>query len=173
MLLVFTGEGKGKTTAALGQCLRAVGQGKKVIFLQFIKSKKWPTGEEKAVRMLGKRFKLVQGGKGFVGILGDKLPREVHVKAAKDLLRKAMRIVTNVQCDVLVLDEANVALGLGLIKLKDLENLIHRGLPRMDIIVTGRGAPQQLLDKADLATECLEIKHPFNKGIIGKRGREY
>ncbi len=167
MLLVFTGEGKGKTTAALGQCLRAVGQGKKVIFLQFIKSKKWPTGEEKAVRMLGKRFKLVQGGKGFVGILGDKLPREVHVKAAKDLLRKAMRIVTNVQCDVLVLDEANVALGLGLIKLKDLENLIHRGLPRMDIIVTGRGAPQQLLDKADLATECLEIKHPFNKGIIG------
>src|SRR3989338_5892890 len=100
MTLIFTGNGKGKTTAAIGQGIRAIGQGKKVFMIQFIKSEGWPKGEEKVIRELAPRFTLVKGGKGFVGIMGDKLPREVHKAAAEKTLELAKEEILSRKYDL-------------------------------------------------------------------------
>jgi cob(I)alamin adenosyltransferase len=172
MIYVFTGNGKGKTTSSLGQALRVLGQGGKVAILQFIKSKKWPTGEEKTLKLLP-RVKLIKGGKGFVGIMGDKLPFKVHKKAAEKTLDLAKKIIVSKKYNLVVLDEINVALSLKLIKLKDVVDIIKLTPKGVDIILTGRNAPKTLIKKADLVTNFEEVKHPFQKGVWGKRGVEY
>mgnify|MGYP001573091869 CR=1 FL=1 len=173
MILLFTGNGKGKTTSAIGQAIRVIGQGRRVAFFQFIKSKKWPSGEDSSLLRFGKSLKFFKGGKGFVGIMGDKLPFYVHERAAKETLKKAKKFIFSKKYGLVVLDEINVALSLKLLNLKDVLKLI-RAIPKeMDLILTGRGAPRVLIKIADLVTEFKEIKHPFSKGIQGKRGREY
>lgn len=173
MIYVFTGNGKGKTTSAIGQGLRVVGQGGKVLMIQFIKGGKWPTGEEKAISFFKNQFSLIKGGKGFVGIMGDKLPREVHKKAAGKTLKIAQKAVLSRKFSLIILDEINVALSLGLIKLQNVLTLLKKTPPETDLILTGRGAPKFLLKTANLVTEFKETKHPFAKGVWGKRGREY
>ncbi len=173
MIYIFTGNGKGKTTSAIGQALRVIGQGKKAAILQFIKSRKWPTGEEKAISFFGSRFYLYKGGRGFVGIMGDKLPRKVHKEAAQKLLKKAEKIILSKKFDLVILDEINVALSLRLISLRNLLSLIKKNPSQIDLILTGRSAPKKLIQMADLATEFKEIKHPFQKGVWGKKGREF
>jgi len=173
VIFVFTGNGKGKTTSAIGQGIRAVGQGKKVFMIQFIKSEKWPTGEEKTIKKLEPEFKLIKGGKGFVGIMGDKLPREVHKTAAKETLQIAKEAIFSGKFDIIILDELSVALSLHLILLADVLDILKRVPPDIDLILTGRGAPKEFTKIADIMTEFKEIKHPFQKGIQGKKGREY
>jgi cob(I)alamin adenosyltransferase len=173
MIFVVTGNGKGKTTSAIGQGIRVVGQGGKVTMVQFIKSKKFPTGEEKALLRFKKDFQLVKGGKGFVGILGDRLPLSEHKKAAQKTLSRAKTYARSGKFQLLILDEVNVALSLNLLSQKDVLSFLANVPEGTDVMCTGRGAPLALIKKADLVTECREIKHPFSKGVIGKRAREY
>ena len=173
MIIVFTGKGKGKTTSAIGQGVRAIGQGKKVLMIQFIKSKEFFSGEDKAVKKFGRKFRLIKSGKGFVGIMGDKLSRNIHQKAAKKALEKAKKAILSKKFDLIILDEVNVALSLRLIKLKDVLKVINLSLKGKDIILTGRGAGKELIKRADLATEFKEIKHPFKKGRVAKQGLEF
>jgi len=195
MLVVFTGNGKGKTTASLGAAVRAVGRGQKVLMVQFIKGP-WLSGEdfveiarrprmntdkETRINTDGKKglFTLKKMGLGFVGILGDQLPFEEHQKAAKNALafiavQIAKRKSSSEEAyDMVIMDEVNVAVSLKLITaqevLKTLEGLEDDRI----VILTGRDAPQDFLDRADLATEMKEVKHPFAGGKMGKLNVEF
>lgn len=182
MIIVFTGNGKGKTTAALGQAIRALGQNKKVLVIQFIKGH-WVSGEHKffdKLKLNKKNFKLVRAGKGFVKILGDKTPFSEHKKAAQNALKLVEREINpptgGQKWDLIILDEINVAVSLGLIKTSEVLKIIDK-YPRqsvsMDIILTGRNAPKSFIKIADIATEMKEVKHPFQKREKAKKGIEF
>jgi len=173
MIFVYTGLGKGKTTAALGQAIRALGQKKSVLMIQFVKSRKFPSGEDKIISKFGSRFRLIKGGKGFVKILGDKLPFKTHKKAATGTLKTAQKAILSKSFDLVILDEINVALSLKLIQLREVLKILEKADPQTDIILTGRGADSELIKIADLATEFREIKHPFKAGITAEKGREF
>ena len=176
MIVVFTGNGKGKTTACLGQMLRIVGQGKKAVMFQFIKGP-WISGEHKFLKTLPakikNKFNLKRGGKGFVGILGDKLPFKEHQKTAQETLKKAERAIRSDKWDVVILDEINVAVSLRLIKAADVLRVIKNESKNIIIVLSGRYAPQSFIKRADLATEMKELKHPFQKGEKAKVGFEF
>ncbi len=173
MFIVFTGNGKGKTTASLGQALRTIGDGRRVLMVQFIKGP-WKSGEDSSYKKLSPYLKIVKKGKGFVGILGDKLPRSVHKKAAKDAIKYAKREVATGLWQMLIMDEINNALKLKLITLKDALGLLNFAKDKVqDIIFTGRDAPKKFIQLADLVTEMKEIKHPYLKGVKAKKGLEY
>lgn len=173
MIYIFTGQGKGKTTAAIGQGVRAVGQGRKVLIVQFIKDKKFLSGEEKAIAQFSNRFDFIKGGRGFVDILGDNLPREEHRKAAKAILRKVQKMIFSQKYDLIILDEINVALKLKLISLREVLEIIKKIPEDLDLILTGRGASLKLIQIADLVTDFKEVKHHFKKGIKAQKGIEY
>lgn len=175
MIVVFTGNGKGKTTACLGQMMRAVGQGKRALMIQFIKGP-WVSGENKFVDSFPKlkgKFEIFRGGKGFVKILGDKLPFKTHKKAAENALKKAAQAIKSKKWDVIVLDEVNVAVALKLIKsaavLKIIKNEPHGTI----IVLSGRYAPASFIKRADLATEMRELKHPFHKKEKARVGFDF
>ena len=173
MLYIFTGNGKGKTTAALGQALRAVGEGKRVLMVQFIKGP-WKSGEDFLASSLEPNFRLIKKGKGFFGIMGDSLPREEHVAAAEDALAYAAREAASGNWDIIILDEVNNAVQLGLLAKEDLFEFIDTTQEKIEhLIITGRDAVPELIERADLVTEMRDIKHPYDKGIKGKRGLEY
>lgn len=173
MLYIFTGNGKGKTTAALGQAMRAVGEGKKVLMVQFIKGP-WKSGEDFLARGLEPNFKLVKMGKGFVGIMGDSLPREEHEKAAQDALAYAKKEAETGVWNIVILDEVNNAMHLNLIAKEKVLEFVDWAREKLEhLILTGRDAPQELIDRADLVTEMRDIKHPYHKGVKGRRGMEY
>lgn len=195
MILVFTGNGKGKTTAALGQAIRALGQNKKVLMVQFIKGP-WISGEDKFLKaMSGKRqatkIKIIKTGKGFIKILGDKLPINEHKKSAQKGLELAKKAIKSKKYDLVILDEVNNAVDLKLIKASDVLKILKpvrviQRLPRhwqgesprksaiTDVILTGRNAPKSFIKISDLVTEMKEIKHPFNKNKRSmKKGMEY
>lgn len=174
MLVIFTGTGKGKTTASLGQAVRAVGRGKRVLMIQFIKGP-WQSGEDfvevKRKKNSQGKFELRKMGLGFVGILGDELPKEEHEKAAKTALEHFKKELPN--WDVIILDEINVAVSIGLLREDEVLATV-RGLPAEKLVIfTGRGAPFSFTQVADLVTEMKEIKHPFNKGKLGKMMIEF
>ncbi|MAF80174.1 cob(I)yrinic acid a,c-diamide adenosyltransferase [bacterium] len=174
MLIIITGNGKGKTTSSIGQGIRALGQGKRVAMFQFIKSKTYPSGEDEILKKkFGKKFLYVKGGKGFVGILGDKLPKSVHKKAAQDTFEKGRRAMQGGKYDLVILDELWVALYLKLLTKAQVQKLIKSIPEDMDVILTGRYAPKEFINQADLATECKEIKHPYQKGTRARKGVEY
>ena len=173
MIYIFTGNGKGKTTAALGAAMRAVGEGKKVLMVQFIKGP-WKSGEDFFAAGLEPHFRLVKMGKGFVGILGDTLPRAEHEQAAEDALAYAKKEAESDNWDIIILDEVNNAIHLDLIGKEDVLDFVRAAKEKLEhIILTGRDAPQELVDIADLVTEMRDIKHPFHQGIKAKRGMEY
>lgn len=175
MIAVFTGNGKGKTTATIGQMLRAVGQGKRTIMFQFIKGP-WISGEHKFLdknRTLRGEFQIHRGGKGFVGILGDKLPFSVHKKAAEKTLEKVAKAIKSKKWDIVALDEVNVAVSLGLVKASAVLKIIKNEPQKMIIVLSGRGAPKSFIKRADLATEMKEIKHPYNNGKKAEVGFEF
>ncbi|MBI3442326.1 MAG: cob(I)yrinic acid a,c-diamide adenosyltransferase [Candidatus Sungbacteria bacterium] len=173
MLYIFTGNGKGKTTAALGQAIRAVGEGKKVLMVQFIKGP-WKSGEDFLATSLEPHFRLVKMGKGFVGILGDTLPREEHEQAADDALEYARKEAMTGNWNLLILDEINNALQLGLLVKEEVLEFVEETKDKIEhLILTGRDAIPELIEKADLVTEMRDIKHPYTKGVKGKRGLEY
>ena len=171
LVILYTGEGKGKTTAALGLVLRAVGYNRKCLIVQF--GKIWFTGELLGVKKLAPHVKMIQGGKGFVKILGDQLPLSEHKKAARQTFELLYKEVVSDNWDVVVCDEIVGAVSSGLLPLNRVIRLIKDKPERVDLVLTGHHAPRELVDMADLATEMVELKHPFQKGILAKRGIDF
>lgn len=172
LLIVYTGGGKGKTTAALGMTLRAVGYGHKVLILQFIKGS-WHYGEMDGLRRLEPEVELVRGGEGFVGILDDTKPRETHEAAARQALTLAKEKLATDAYDLVILDEINYALNMGLIGLDDVKALLAGRPRRLDLVLTGNYAHPDIIELADLVTEMREVKHPYQKGLKAKRGIDF
>lgn len=171
LVIIYTGHGKGKTTAALGLVLRAVGYKKRCLIVQF--GKNWFTGELVGIKKLSPLVKMIQGGKGFVGILGDKLPLEEHKKAARDTFDLLYKEVISGKWDVVVADEIMGAIYSGLLPVSFGEKLIKDKPQNLDLVLTGRNAPSKLTNLADLVTEMKEVKHPYQKGILAKKGVDF
>lgn len=175
MVIVFTGNGKGKTTAALGQMVRVAGRGKRALMIQFIKGP-WRAGEDEFApffKMDSNTFAVRKRGLGFVGILGDTRPKEEHAAAARAALEEFKKEAASGAWQLIVLDEVNVAVSLGLLEAKDVLEAIEKYPEDKLLILSGRGAPQEFIDRADLATEMKEIKHPFGKGKKAAPGVEF
>jgi len=172
LVIVYTGGGKGKTSAALGLVLRAVGYNHKVCMVQFVKGS-WHYGELDSAKRLAPEFELITAGKGFVGILDDKSPREEHVKAANDTLAISKEKIMSGKFNVVILDEINYAVQLELLKLDDVIDLIKSKPSELDLVLTGNHAAKEVIDIADLVTEMKEIKHPFKSGIKAKKGIDF
>ncbi|NIM99073.1 MAG: cob(I)yrinic acid a,c-diamide adenosyltransferase [candidate division Zixibacteria bacterium] len=171
LVIVFTGDGKGKTTAALGMGLRAAGHGMKTLIIQFVKSYK-RYGELKFVRKYNCGIQIKTMGKGYVKMKGDVHPFQEHVKAAKRTLEFAREQIQSRKFQLVVLDEINVALDKRLLTTKEVTDLIKQKPPSLHLVLTGRNAPRKLIQLADLVSEVKEIKHPFRKGILAQKGIE-
>jgi cob(I)alamin adenosyltransferase len=172
LVIVYTGSGKGKTTAALGMALRAVGYNYKICMIQFIKGS-WHYGELDSSRRLQPEFELVTIGKGFVGIIDDKSPKEEHVKIANEAIRISKEKIQSGKYDIVILDEVNYAIDLGLVNVKDVLDLINSKPLKTNLVLTGNHVKKQVLERADLVTEMKEIKHPFKLGIKAKKGIDF
>jgi cob(I)alamin adenosyltransferase len=169
MVQVYTGNGKGKTTAALGLALRASGQGLKVYIVQFMKG--WPFyGELESVKHLPNITLRQFGRPDFVN---KENPYPIDVRMAQEALDHAREVVLAGQHDLVILDEANVALDFGLIKLADVLDLLEKRPPQVELVLTGRDAPAALIARADMVTEMLQIKHPFTEGVEARKGIEF
>lgn len=171
LVILYTGEGKGKTTAALGLVLRAVGYKKKCLIVQF--GKVWFTGEIEGAKKLSPYVKLIQGGKGFVKILGDKLPLKEHKKAAKEAYGMLCKEVISGKWDVVVADEIVGAGSSGLLPESLIVKLITDKPASLDLVLTGHHASTKLIGLADLVTEMREVKHPYKQGILAKKGIDF
>ena len=165
---VYTGNGKGKTTAALGLALRAAGAGKKVFFAQFIKGK--PYSEIEAVRKFVPDITIEQYGLGCFIV---EKPTEADIRAARDGLADVTKILESGQFDVVVLDEATIALYYRLFSIEEFLKVLKNKNPGTEVVVTGRYAPQELIELADLVTEMKEVKHYYTKGIEARKGIEF
>lgn len=172
LVIVYTGKGKGKTTAALGMALRAVGYNHKICMIQFIKGS-WHYGEMTSSKRLEPEFELTAIGKGFVGILDDKSPIEDHKKVAQEALRVARDKINSNAYNIVILDEINYALNLGLVDIEDLLEIISNKPDDVNLVLTGNHARDEIIEKADLVTEMREIKHPFKSGIKAKKGIDF
>lgn len=164
---VYTGNGKGKTTAALGLTLRAAGAGKRVFFAQFIKGRRY--SEVKAIEQFLPTVEIKQYG---LDCFIAKKPTQADIDAAQKGLNEIKEIILSGKYDIIVLDEANIALFYGLFSVQELIDVITQKPTETEIIITGRYAPPELIEVADLVTEMKEIKHYFNKGIEARIGIE-
>lgn len=167
LIQVYTGDGKGKTTAALGLALRAVGQGMKVIIIQFVKGDR-TCGEHIFVSKYHP-FDIVQPNikSSFTQ------PREELRLTTEQTLAFAKETVLGGEYDMVILDEIFVAVSKGLITVEQVLNLLSQKPERVELILTGRGAPEEVIQQADLVTEMVAVKHPFTKGIPMRKGIEY
>jgi cob(I)alamin adenosyltransferase len=172
LVVVYTGNGKGKTTAALGIVLRSVGHGHKVGMIQFIKGE-WHYGELASSKRLEPEFEMIVAGRGFVGIIDDDHPLEEHQIAAKNAIALAKDRIASGRYDVIILDEINYAVKLNLITKKDIIDILSLRPSRTTLVLTGNYAPPEVIDEADLVTEMREIKHPYRAGIKAKKGIDY
>ena len=166
---VYTGNGKGKTTTALGLAFRATGRGLNVVMLQFLK----PDGCY-GEHIAGKRlegFTIVPMGADHM--CGEAVPREVDEELTRKGLEKAKEALTSGEYDLVILDEINNSMKFGLVDPKGLIELLESRAPHTEVVLTGRGVPQEIIDYADLVTEMKLIKHPFDKGIGARKGIEY
>lgn len=171
LLMVFTGNGKGKTSAAMGVALRAVGQGFKVLMIQFIKGS-WHYGELDSAPMLGGAFEIRPMGRGFVKV-GTEKPDPEDVRMVEGAWAAAVDAMRSDTYDMLILDEINYAINYGMLSIdRVLADLTARP-ERLHVICTGRNANPRLIEAADLVSEIKEIKHPFHKGILAQRGIDY
>ena len=152
--------------------MRAIGYEHKVCMLQFIKGS-WHYGEMDSSKKLGPNFELIAIGKGFVGILDDSSPREEHEKYAVEALRICREKIFSGKYNVVILDEVNYAINLGLIELQHIIKIIKEKPASLDLILTGRNAKEEIIELADLVTEMKEIKHPFKSGIQAKKGIDF
>jgi cob(I)alamin adenosyltransferase len=172
LLIIYTGPGKGKTTCALGTAFRAVGQGLRVLMVQFIKGS-WHYGELDAAKMLGDdKFEIRPMGRGFVKIGGAETDPE-DIKLAQECWQAGRDAIYSGKYDLVVLDEINYTISY---KMLDADEVVEalRGRPeRVHVICTGRNAHPKLVDLADLVTEMREVKHPYTKGILAQRGIDY
>lgn len=169
LVIVLTGDGKGKTTAALGTALRAYGHGMYVSVIQFIKGRT-DTGEARAAERLRPELEFITAGKGFVNTSSD---MKIHMKAAQSAFEMARQRVVSGFWDVVILDEINNAVKLGLLDIEDVLGLIKLKPARLHLILTGRDAHPSLISAADLVTEMRSIKHPYDSGIKAQEGIDY
>jgi cob(I)alamin adenosyltransferase len=166
---VYTGDGKGKTTAALGLALRAVGRGLRVVMIQFLKGD-GPTGELLSSRVLpGLQIKPMGRG-GFIGPDGPEA-RDMELGAAA--LAEARKALESGTCDVLILDEVNVAVSLGVVPERAVLDVMESRPRDIELVLTGRNAPKAFLDKADLVTTMVCTKHYFDQGQVARVGIEF
>jgi cob(I)alamin adenosyltransferase len=171
LILINTGPGKGKTTAALGTGMRAVGNGMRVLMLQFLKGS-WHYGELDAAVSFDGNFKLKQMGRGFVKVGGAETDPE-DIRMVEAAWAEAREAIYSGEWDMVILDEINYAIGY---KMLDPEVVAEalRGKPEMvHVILTGRNAHPLLVELADTVTEMREVKHAYQKGILAQRGIEY
>jgi cob(I)alamin adenosyltransferase len=171
LVLVFTGNGKGKTTAALGMAFRAWGQNLKVLILQFIKGG-WKYGELKAVEKLEGALEIRQLGEGFIEGANDNALEE-HRNAARHALAEAKNEIESGAYNLIILDEVLYAVHYGLIDLRDVLSLLARKKPGLHLVLTGRYVTPEIIEKADLVTEMKEVKHHYRRGISAQKGIEY
>ena len=171
LVLINTGDGKGKTTAALGTALRHAGYGRKVLILQFIKGT-WHYGELDAIKLIP-QITLERSGMGFYTILDDKYPEEVHRQAAAAGLQRAREAVASGEYSLVVLDEIIYAIDEKLLELADVLAMLALRRPEVSVILSGRHCPQALIDVADTVTEMREVKHPFQQGVLALKGIDY
>jgi cob(I)alamin adenosyltransferase len=172
IVIVYTGNGKGKTTASLGVALRAIGHGLRVCMVQFIKGE-WHYGELNSIKKLEPDFELIVAGKGFIGIIDDDHAFEEHVRAAKTALDIVEEKISLGIFDIIILDEINYALHLGVLQLADVMKILQNRPKHLSLILTGNHACEEIVTLADLVTEMKEIKHPYKKGIKAKRGIDF
>ncbi len=171
LLLINTGPGKGKTTAAMGTALRAVGNGMKVLMLQFLKGS-WHYGELDAVEAFGDRFIIRQMGRGFVKVGGAEADPE-DIRLVQAAWAEAQKAIVSGEWDMVILDEINYAIGYGMLDPAEVAEAL-RGRPEMvHVILTGRNAHPLLVEMADTVTEMREVKHAYEKGVLAQRGIEY
>lgn len=191
LTIIYYGDGKGKTTAALGLALRAVGRGKSVLMLQFIKGEvgdgkgvTWTTGEREFVKKISNSRSALKAagfgtldirtvGEGFVGILGDKEPFLVHKAAALRGLAEAKRALASGEYDIVILDEIIRAINEKLLTVTHVKNLISKKPEKMHLVLTGHHCPPLLIRMADLVSEVKKVKHPYDKGILAQIGIDY
>jgi cob(I)alamin adenosyltransferase len=172
LIIVYTGPGKGKTTAALGTALRSVGQGLKVLMVQFIKGS-WHYGELEAARRLGEEhFKILPMGRGFVK-LGEEKPHPEDVRLAQEAWEFAREKLLGGQYDLVILDEINYAISYKMLDPGVVAEALKQKPEMVHVILTGRNAHASILELADLVTEMREVKHPYQKGLPAQRGIEY
>jgi cob(I)alamin adenosyltransferase len=173
LVIVNTGDGKGKTTASLGLAVRAAGNGMRVLIIQFIKGR-WKTGESQSLPKLEPNIQLVRMGMGFTidRLRDSRIPMEEHEEAAAKAFERAREVVLADEYDMVVLEILGT-IKAGLVTLDDVLALIRDKPARLHLVLTGRGAPPALVDAADLVTEMTMIKHPFQQGIKAQRGIEF
>jgi len=169
LVQVYTGNGKGKTSAAFGLALRASGRGLKVYVIQFIKGG-FDYGELYVIDRLP-NVTLRAFGRGK--FITAKAPDKEDVMLAQQALRLAEEVVPSGEYDIVVLDEVNVALNLKLVSIDEVLGLIKSKPSHVELVLTGRNAPEQIIEVADLVTEMREVKHPFNKGFAARKGIEF
>ena len=169
LVQVLTGNGRGKTTAALGTVLRAVGQGLKVYIVHFMKGT-YPYGEQKALAQLPNITVDRYGHLEFVDPRNVTTEDKAEAKKALDAAREA---ISSGEYDLVVLDEVNIAAAWGLVALNEVIQLVREKPSNIELILTGRYADPKLIELADLVTEMVEVKHPYQKGIKARRGFEY
>lgn len=169
LIQVYTGNGKGKTTAALGLAMRAAGQGLRVYIIQFMKG--WPHyGELETVKLIP-NITLQQFGTPNFVYKGR--ATEEDIKGAKAALAEARRAMHSGDYDVIILDELNVALDFELVSLEEVLSLLDEKPEKVELVITGRNAHPQVIERAHLVTEMREVKHPFQQGVPGRKGIEY
>jgi cob(I)alamin adenosyltransferase len=169
---VFTGDGKGKTSAALGIALRAFGHKMYVSFIQFMKSSGF-TGEARAAERLSPELEFTSLGSGFVNCCSDAKPFSVHKKAAEEALAVARQRVQSGSWDIVVLDEINTAMSMELIDVADVLDLLAKKPAKLHVILTGRSAPPAVISAADMVTEMRNIKHPYEQNIPAQKGIDF
>lgn len=172
LLIVYTGDGKGKTTAALGMVIRAVGYKWKVCIIQFIKGS-WKYGELKGIKQLEPQVEMHQVGEGFVGIIDDKKKFEEHRQAAIEGVQFSIEKLKSEEFQLVILDELNVAMQLGLVVDEELDAILAACSESQHLVITGRNASEKLIEKADLVTEMKEIKHPYQDGMLAQKGIDW
>jgi cob(I)alamin adenosyltransferase len=180
-VLVYYGDGKGKTTAAFGLALRAVGRGWKVLMIQYTKMGEWPKGEPmgeiNGAKRLAPDFEVISTGIGFVNILGDTFTFEEHRKAAQDGLELAKQRMASGEYDLIILDEAIGAVSQGQWDLDQLLDLMRTKPRELNLLLTGHDDQKvfidQVIELADLVTEIKKIKHPFDEGHQARKGLDY
>jgi len=171
LIIVNTGPGKGKTTAAMGTALRAVGNGMKVLMLQFLKGS-WHYGELDAVKAFGDNFVMKQMGRGFVKVGGAETDPE-DVRMVEDAWKEAEQAIMSGQWDLVILDEINYAISYKMLDSAMVVEALKRKPEQVHVILTGRNAHPTIIELADTVTEMKQVKHAYEKGVLAQRGIEY
>jgi len=171
LIIVNTGPGKGKTTAAMGTALRAVGNGMRVLMLQFLKGS-WHYGELDAVQAFGDKFVMKQMGRGFVKVGGAETDPE-DIKLVEQAWVEAEQAIMSGQWDLVILDEINYAIGYGMLDPAKVAEVLKRKPEMVHVILTGRNAHPSIVELADTVTEMRQVKHAYEKGVMAQRGIEY